>query len=137
MKHSSRKRPSSQNCAGRRPAATHFFREYIQTFEQLFRELAAKSKATLVPMLYKNLINIFPVNSGPNGIHPTVKGSEIIARTLLPSTRTFAAENKLLSSQCLSVRSSHLASWLAVWQTLEIQRSVHLFSSGHFKHRVW
>ena len=34
-------------------------------------------------MLYKDLINV-PGTIQPDGIHPTAKGSEIIARTLLP-----------------------------------------------------
>jgi acyl-CoA thioesterase-1 len=34
-------------------------------------------------MIYKNLVNV-PETIQPDGIHPTAKGSEIIARTLLP-----------------------------------------------------
>jgi acyl-CoA thioesterase-1 len=34
-------------------------------------------------MIYKNLINV-PGTIQPDGIHPTAKGSQIIARTLLP-----------------------------------------------------
>jgi acyl-CoA thioesterase-1 len=61
----------------------NYGREYIQAFEQLFRELTAKHHAAFVPMLYKDLINV-PGTIQPDGIHPTAKGSEIIARTLLP-----------------------------------------------------
>jgi acyl-CoA thioesterase-1 len=61
----------------------NYGREYIQAFEQLFRELTAKHHVAFVPMLYKNLINV-PGTIQPDGIHPTAKGSEIIARTLLP-----------------------------------------------------
>ncbi len=35
-------------------------------------------------MIYKDLINV-PGTIQPDGIHPTAKGSEIIARTLLPA----------------------------------------------------
>jgi acyl-CoA thioesterase-1 len=35
-------------------------------------------------MIYKDLVNV-PGTIQPDGIHPTVKGSEIIARTLLPA----------------------------------------------------
>jgi acyl-CoA thioesterase-1 len=61
----------------------NYGREYIQAFEQLFRELTAKHHVAFVPMLYKDLINV-PDTIQPDGIHPTAKGSEIIARTLLP-----------------------------------------------------
>jgi acyl-CoA thioesterase-1 len=61
----------------------NYGREYIQAFEQLFRDLTAKHHVAFVPMLYKDLINV-PGTIQPDGIHPTAKGSEIIARTLLP-----------------------------------------------------
>jgi acyl-CoA thioesterase-1 len=56
--------------------------EYIASFEKLYRELAVKHHAAFVPMLYKNLINV-PGTIQGDGIHPTAKGSELIARTLL------------------------------------------------------
>jgi acyl-CoA thioesterase-1 len=62
----------------------NYGQEYIQAFELIFRELAVRHHVTFVPMLYKNLINI-PGTIQPDGIHPTAKGSEIIARTLLPA----------------------------------------------------
>jgi len=37
----------------------------------------------LVPMIYKDLVGV-PGTIQPDGVHPTAKGSEIIARTLLP-----------------------------------------------------
>jgi acyl-CoA thioesterase-1 len=61
----------------------NYGREYIQAFEQLFRELTTKHHVAFVPMLYKDLIGV-PGTIQPDGIHPTAKGSEIIARTLLP-----------------------------------------------------
>lgn len=57
--------------------------EYIQSFEQVFRDLAAKHHIVFVPMIYKDLVNV-PDTIQADGIHPTAKGSEIIARTLLP-----------------------------------------------------
>ena len=60
--------------------------EYILQFDQLFRDLAAKHHAAFVPMIYKDLIHV-PGTIQPDGIHPTAKGSEIIARTLLPVLR--------------------------------------------------
>jgi acyl-CoA thioesterase-1 len=60
----------------------NYGREYIQAFEQLFRDLTAKHHVAFVPMLYQDLINV-PGTIQPDGIHPTAKGSEIIARTLM------------------------------------------------------
>jgi acyl-CoA thioesterase-1 len=57
--------------------------DYIQSFEQVFRELAAKHHAPFVPMIYKDLVHV-PGTIQADGIHPTAKGSEIIAKTLLP-----------------------------------------------------
>jgi acyl-CoA thioesterase-1 len=56
--------------------------EYIAGFAQLYRELAAKHHSAFVPMLYKELIGR-PDTIQADGIHPTAKGSELIARTLL------------------------------------------------------
>jgi len=57
--------------------------DYIQSFDKVFRDLAAKHRVTFIPMIYKDLINV-PGTIQQDGIHPTLKGSEIIARTLLP-----------------------------------------------------
>ena len=62
----------------------NYGREYIQQFEQVFRDLAKRHHVAFVPMIYKDLINV-PGTIQPDGIHPTAKGSEIIARTLLPA----------------------------------------------------
>ena len=57
--------------------------DYIRSFEQIFRELAAKHHVAYIPMLYKNLIHV-PETIQSDGIHPTAKGSAIIADTVLP-----------------------------------------------------
>lgn len=57
--------------------------DYIQSFEQVFRDLAAKHHTPFVPMIYKDLVHV-PATIQADGIHPTAKGSEIIAKTLLP-----------------------------------------------------
>jgi acyl-CoA thioesterase-1 len=62
----------------------NYGQEYIQQFEQLFRTLAARHHTAFVPMIYKDLVHV-PGTIQPDGIHPTAKGSEIIARTLLPA----------------------------------------------------
>ena len=58
--------------------------DYIQPFSQIFHDLAQKHRVAFVPMIYKDLVNV-PGTIQGDGIHPTAKGSEIIARTLLPS----------------------------------------------------
>ena len=58
--------------------------DYIQQFEQIFRSLAEKHHVAFVPMIYKDLVHV-PGTIQADGIHPTAKGSEIIARTLLPA----------------------------------------------------
>jgi acyl-CoA thioesterase-1 len=61
----------------------NYGQDYIQQFEMVFRDLAQKHHIAFVPMIYKDLIHV-PDTIQPDGIHPTAKGSEIIARTLLP-----------------------------------------------------
>jgi len=61
----------------------NYGQEYIKQFEQNFRDLAARHHTAFVPMIYKDLVNV-PGTIQTDGIHPTAKGSEIIARTLLP-----------------------------------------------------
>jgi acyl-CoA thioesterase I len=57
--------------------------DYIKSFNQVFRDLAARHHAAFVPMIYRDLIHV-PATIQQDGIHPTAKGSEIIAKTLLP-----------------------------------------------------
>jgi acyl-CoA thioesterase-1 len=60
--------------------------DYIQSFQQLFRTLATHHHVAFVPMIYKDLIPV-PGSIQPDGIHPTAKGSAILAKTLLPALR--------------------------------------------------
>jgi len=64
----------------------NYGQEYILQFDRLFLDLAAKYHAAIVPMIYKDLVHV-PGTIQPDGIHPTAKGSEIIARTLLPALK--------------------------------------------------
>jgi acyl-CoA thioesterase-1 len=57
--------------------------DYVQAFDQIFRDLAAKHHLSFVPMIYKDLVSVSGTIQA-DGIHPTAKGAEIIARTLLP-----------------------------------------------------
>jgi len=58
--------------------------DYIQSFDQVFRDLAAQHHPAFVPMIYKNLVHV-PNTIQPDGIHPTALGSQIIVETLLPA----------------------------------------------------
>lgn len=60
--------------------------DYIHSFQQMFRSLAAKHHVAFVPMLYVNLIHV-PGTIQSDGIHPTAKGAEIIAETLMPALK--------------------------------------------------
>jgi acyl-CoA thioesterase-1 len=60
--------------------------DYIHAFEQVFRDLAAKHHSAFVPMIYKDLINV-PGTIQQDGIHPTAKGSQILADTLFPALK--------------------------------------------------
>jgi len=57
--------------------------DYIRQFDQVFRDLAAKHHVAFVPMIYENMLSV-PGTIQADGIHPTAKGSEIIAQTLMP-----------------------------------------------------
>lgn len=56
--------------------------DYIHQFDQLFRSLAASHHVAFVPMIYKDMIHV-PGAIQSDGIHPTAKGSQILANTLL------------------------------------------------------
>jgi acyl-CoA thioesterase I len=60
--------------------------DYINAFDKVYRDLAAKHHVAFVPMIYKDLVNV-PGTIQGDGSHPTAKGSEIIAKTLLPALK--------------------------------------------------
>ena len=60
--------------------------DYVRSFDQLFRTLAAKHHVAFVPMIYKDLVHVSGTIQS-DGIHPTAKGSELIAKTLLPALK--------------------------------------------------
>ncbi len=66
--------------------------EYIHAFEAIFRDLAAKHHTAFVPMIYKNFANT-PGTIQSDGIHPTTKGSEMIADTLMPALKPLLRKN--------------------------------------------
>jgi acyl-CoA thioesterase-1 len=60
--------------------------DYVHQFDQVFRDLAAKHHVAFVPMIYKDLVRV-PGTIQADGIHPTARGSEILANTLLPALK--------------------------------------------------
>ena len=64
----------------------NYGKDYIQSFEQIFRDLAAQHHTAFVPMIYKDLVHV-PGTIQEDGIHPTAKGSEIIADTLFAALK--------------------------------------------------
>ena len=60
--------------------------DYIHAFEAVFRDLAAKHRTAFVPMIYKGFERV-PGTIQADGIHPTAKGSVMIADTLWPALR--------------------------------------------------
>lgn len=61
--------------------------DYIHTFEQVFRDVAAAHpRDAFVPMIYQDVI-LAPGSIQSDGIHPTARGSAILARTLLPALK--------------------------------------------------
>jgi acyl-CoA thioesterase-1 len=67
--------------------------DYIRAFDATFRDLAAKYRTAFVPMIYKDLVNV-PGTIQPDGIHPTAKGSEIIATTLWPQLKPLLTKSR-------------------------------------------
>jgi acyl-CoA thioesterase-1 len=66
--------------------------DYIQPFEAIFRDLAAKYHIAFVPMIYKGFARTSGVLQ-QDGIHPTAKGSEMIADTLMPTLTPLLRKN--------------------------------------------
>jgi acyl-CoA thioesterase-1 len=56
--------------------------DYVHQFDQIFVDMAAKHRTAVVPMIYKDLVKV-PNTIQGDGIHPTAKGSEIVAKTLM------------------------------------------------------
>jgi acyl-CoA thioesterase-1 len=64
--------------------------DYIHSFESMYRDLAAKHHTAFMPMLYRDIVKV-PGTIQNDGIHPTAKGSQIIADSLLPLLKPLLA----------------------------------------------
>jgi acyl-CoA thioesterase-1 len=57
--------------------------DYIHSFEKVYKDLAAKHKATLIPFLLADIVTKDLRYIQPDGLHPTAEGAEIVAGTTL------------------------------------------------------
>lgn len=56
--------------------------DYIQPFQQVYVDLAAKYKVARIPFLLED-VAIHPNLMQQDGIHPTAQGNEIVAKTVM------------------------------------------------------
>lgn len=56
-------------------------RDYGDKFEAIFRDLAKRNKAELIPFVLEGVGGVRELNL-PDGIHPTAKGQEIVAKNV-------------------------------------------------------
>jgi acyl-CoA thioesterase-1 len=61
----------------------NYGKDYIDSFATVYREIAAKHHVPLMPMLYDGVYTV-PGTIQPDGIHPTAKGSQLIAEHMVP-----------------------------------------------------
>lgn len=61
----------------------NYGQEYIHTFDAIYRDAAKKHHVPLMPMLYDGIYTV-PGTIQQDGIHPTAKGSQMIAEHMLP-----------------------------------------------------
>ena len=61
--------------------------DYIGGFEKIFKDLAVKHKAKLIPFLLSDMITQDLRYFQNDGIHPTAAGAEIVAETALKAIR--------------------------------------------------
>lgn len=57
--------------------------DYIRQFDAMYREIAARYRVPLLPMLYANVYTV-PGAIQEDGIHPTAKGDQLLAGNFLP-----------------------------------------------------
>ena len=56
--------------------------QYIQSFEKVFRDVAARHKVPLIPFLLEG-VGGYPDLMQRDGIHPTAEGNQIVAATVM------------------------------------------------------
>jgi len=61
----------------------NYGKEYIDSFDKVYRDAAQKHHLPLMPMLYDGIYTV-PGTIQADGIHPTAKGSQLIAERMVP-----------------------------------------------------
>jgi len=61
--------------------------EYVQQFRSAFRDVAAKERVLLIPFLLDKVAGQATLNQ-PDGIHPNVEGTRIVAENVWPVLRS-------------------------------------------------
>jgi acyl-CoA thioesterase-1 len=64
---------------------------YIQQFEKMYRDLAARYKLTLIPFLLQDLVTKDLRYLQSDGLHPTAAGNQIVAETVFRTVKPFLA----------------------------------------------
>jgi acyl-CoA thioesterase-1 len=75
-------------------APPNFGPEYTVSFRQVYRDLAAQYKVTLVPFLLDKVAGVPALNQG-DGIHPNVEGAQIVADTVWSALRPMVDASNL------------------------------------------
>ncbi|WP_426060122.1 arylesterase [Hymenobacter sp. B1770] len=76
-----RKNPKAQIVIAGMQIPGLFGEGYITEFQGVFREVATKNRAVLIPFLLENVGGVPELNQ-PDGIHPTAAGYRVVARTV-------------------------------------------------------
>ncbi len=64
--------------------------DYVQRFDAIYRDLAAKHGLVLYPFFLEGVAGQRQLNL-PDGLHPTAKGVETIVERILPTVESFLA----------------------------------------------
>ena len=68
--------------------------DYIHGFENIYKDLTAKHKLTLIPFLMEDIVTKDLRYIQADGIHPTADGAEIIAGTVMRAIKPLLGAGK-------------------------------------------
>ena len=69
----------------------NYGKEYAKQFKEIFPQVAQEQGVPLLPFLLKDVAGVRDLNQ-PDGIHPTAKGHEIIAKTVYEFLRPWRSK---------------------------------------------
>jgi acyl-CoA thioesterase-1 len=67
--------------------------DYVNGFEKIYRDLAAKYRLALIPFILADIITPDLRYFQPDRIHPTAEGAEIVSYTVLKALKPLLARN--------------------------------------------